>query len=127
MEQNQPSGKTEQLAKEVAEYVNMRIDAFKLNMVENLSSFFSSALGLMLFAILASMALLMFTAAFTYWLGLVIGSMFFAILIVGFVFLVMAFVLFALRHRLIADQMVRMFSRMFFNSNNRYDDDQQKQ
>lgn len=127
MESNEHSGRTEQLAKEVASYVNMRIDAFKLNMVENLSLFFSSALGLMLFAIFASMAMLLFTAAFTYWLGVMIGSMTIAILLVGVLFLIIAFLIFALRHRLIADQMVRMFSRMFFNSDNNTYDDQKKQ
>lgn len=128
MDQERQSNKTQLLANQVAEYVSMRIDAFKLNLVENLSSLCSSALSLLIFGLFASMAMMMFTVAFTYWLGLIIGSMLLAVLVVGLGFLVIAFLLFALRHRLITDRMVRMFSNMFFNSHNSaHDDDSEKQ
>lgn len=121
MEPSQTS-RPEQIAKELASYVNLRIDSLKLNLIENLSHMFSSMLGLLVFVVLVSMSLMLLTVAFTFWLGTVIGSMPWAMIIVALFFMVVAIIVFALRRRLIADSMVRMFSRMFFNSEHRCDE-----
>lgn len=111
----------ESFANELTSYLNMRIDAFKLSMVENLSILVSDGFGILIFILLLSVAVLSFIAAFTVWLAEVIGSPVIALLIVGGAFLIVSIVVFMLRSRLIVNSMVRMFSRMFFEKR---DDDE---
>lgn len=112
----------EQIAKNLATYVGLRIDALKLSIVENLSHIFSSAIGLLIFVLLLFMAVMMLTALLTFWLGLLLGSMAWAIIIMALFYFVAAVVVFAMRQRLIADRMAKMFSQMFFNSEPRGDE-----
>lgn len=111
----------ESFANELTSYLNMRIDAFKLSMVENLSILVSDGFGILIFILLLSVAVLSFIAALTVWLAEVIGSPVIALLIVGGAFLIVSIVVFMLRSRLIVNSMVRMFSRMFFEKR---DDDE---
>ena len=117
--------RVEQLVEQVTGYVNLRIDAFKLAMVENLSTLSGNMLGIVIFLLLALMALLLLTVAATYALGLWIGSMVGAMLIMAALYLIVGLIVLLNRQRLFTDQMVRMFSRMFFERNDNPDDDGQ--
>ncbi|MBQ4278919.1 MAG: phage holin family protein [Rikenellaceae bacterium] len=117
--------RVEQLVEQVTGYVNLRIDAFKLAMVENLSTLSGNMLGIVIFLLLALMALLLLTVAATYALGLWIGSMVGAMLIMAALYLIAGLIVLLNRQRLFTDQMVRMFSRMFFERNDNPDDDGQ--
>lgn len=118
--------RAEQLVDQVTDYVNLRIDAFKLAMVENLSTLSGNMLGVVIFLLLALMALLLLTVAATYALGLWIGSMVGAMLIMAALYLIAGLVVLLNRQRLFTDQMVRMFSRMFFERNDNPEDDGQE-
>ncbi len=104
----------ERIMAEAGEYVNMRINAFKLDMVENLSVVFCNVFGVVMFIILGGTALLGFTGVLVYLLGMLIGSVLWAVVIASGVLTIAALLLYFNRQRLFADQMVRMFSRMFF-------------
>ncbi len=119
--ENQPN-RVESLIQELISYLNLRWDAFKLNMVENLSLLFGNMTAILIAAMLAGMAFLLFTTALVWWLGTVMGSFLLAIVVVGACYLIAAWIVFLLRDRLITDRMVRMFSQMFFNPRNKYDE-----
>ena len=120
------SGKGEQIVKELKTYVNLKIDAFKLTAVEQLSLLFSRGLSVVVAILMIGMALLMFTVAVTLLLGEWIGSVLWAVVIMGLLFTLCGLMLFARREHLFSDSMVRMFSRMFFSErfeNNEKDDE----
>ncbi len=114
MENPQEKDNVRRIADDVASYVNLKIDALKLDTVENLSVAFSNAFGVVMFIILGGMGLLFFTGVLTYLLGLLIGSMIWAVVIMGAIFSIAAVVVLVNRQKMFADSMVRMFGRMFF-------------
>ncbi len=111
----------DRLTSEVTDYVNLKVDAFKLSVVENLSVILSSTFGVMVVALLMLMAVLFFAAAITVLLSMLIGSLLWALIIMGAVLLIAAGVVYALRDRLIINSLIRMFSRMFFASDNKFE------
>ncbi len=104
----------EKIAGDVASYAGMRLDAAKLSVAENLSVLFGHGLGILLLLALGSMALMLFTVALVYWLGIVLGSFLIAIVLMGGVYLLLGMVLYLLRYKLFADRLAAMFCRMFF-------------
>ena len=126
MEQDYQPNRAERLIQELISYLNLRLDAFRLNMVENLSLLFSNMTAVLIAVLLAGMTFLLFTVALVWWLGTVLGSFLLSAILVGVLYLAAAWIVFLLRDRLVTDRMVRMFSRMFFNPRSRYDDGDQK-
>lgn len=126
MEQDGRPNRAERLIQELISYLNLRLDAFKLNMVENFSLLFSNMTAVFIAVLLAGMAFLLFTAALVWWLGTVLGSLLLSTVLVGVCYLAAAWVVFLLRDRLIVDRMVRMFSQMFFNPRHKCDDGDSK-
>ncbi len=114
-EEKQPN-RLEQTARELYDYVNIRTDQIKLGLVENLSNFFSVMFGLIIFTILMSVTLFFAAAAVTFWLGGAIGSFPLAMVLMGSLFLIGAIVVFALRKKLIANQVVGILSKIFFDN-----------
>lgn len=123
MSKNQDK-QTSLISDEVKEYVSLRIQSLKLTAVENLSSFTSKSFGVFVFVLLLSIAVVLLTFGFTLWLGDLLESHALAFAIVGGVYLVASLVVFALRDRLIANSMVRMFSKMFFSNHKNASDDE---
>ncbi len=123
MSKNQDK-QTSLISDEVKEYVSLRIQSLKLTAVENLSSFTSKSFGVFVFVLLLSIAVVLLTFGFTLWLGDLLESHALAFAIVGGVYLVASLVVFALRDRLIANSMVRMFSKMFFSNYKNAADDE---
>ena len=83
--------KTDQITQQISEYVNLRADAFKLKMAEDLSTTLSM------------------------WLAMLIGSLTWALVIMGALLLIASAVVFVRRDRLITDALVAMFCRKFFS------------
>jgi hypothetical protein len=123
MSKNQ-NKQTSLISDEVKEYVSLRIQSLKLTAVENLSSFTSKSFGVFVFVLLLTIAVVLLTFGFTLWLGDLLESHALAFAIVGGVYLVASLVVFALRDRLIANSMVRMFSKMFFSNHKNAADDE---
>lgn len=113
METNQPNT-TDRIVEDLTRYVNLKVDATKLDLVENLSIAFSNAFGIVIFIVLGGMGLMFFTGVLTYLLGLLIGSMLWASVIMGSLFMIAAIVIMSIRQKMFTNPMVRMFSRMFF-------------
>ena len=114
----------EKMAGDVVSYAGMKLDAAKLAAAENLSTLLGDSFGVLLLVAFGSIALMLFTAALIYWLGIVMGSFLLAIILMGCVYLLLGLVLFALRRRLLADRLAAMFCRMFFTKLKGEDDDE---
>ena len=97
------------LSSAVGEYLSMRTDDFKKNIVRSLSVGFSRVLAVLVIILLLLIVLGVFAFAFTVLIGEAIGSMSGAAFIVGGVYLIAALVLIFLRKRLF----VNMFSNLF--------------
>lgn len=99
---------------DVKEYVALRIKAFKLASVEHLSSFTSSAFGILIFVLCITISLLLLTIGLTLWIGFLLGNTALAFAIMGGFFGVISILAYALRNKLINNALVKCFSKMFF-------------
>ena len=97
------------LSSAVGEYLSLRTDDFKKNIVAGLSMGFSRVLAILVITLLLLIVLGVFAFAFIVLLGEEIGSMSGAAFIVGGVYLIAVLVLVLLRKRLF----VNMFSNLF--------------
>ncbi|MDP3437692.1 MAG: hypothetical protein Q8S04_10650 [Bacteroidales bacterium] len=113
-EETGPVGKLENLADSAKEYLDMRLDAIKLKMVESLSVLFSKIVYAALLIISLGIALAFMASAFSWWLGDLLESKAAGTLITGGVFLLIAFILYLRRDKLFINSLVTMFSKMFF-------------
>ena len=115
-------GMPEQIARDAKRYADMRWTALKLDIVEKLSDIFTGLFGMIVFLLLIGMGLLFFTGVLTYLLGAWLGSMLWAMLIMGATFTIAAVVILALRERLFADFTVSAFIKLFFDKNDLHDE-----
>ena len=97
------------LSSSIGEYLNMRTDDFRKNIITSLSVGFSRVLAVLVITLLMFIVLGVFAFAFIVLIGEVIGSLSGAAFIVGGVYLIAAIVLILLRKRLF----INMFSNIF--------------
>ena len=102
----------------------MSLDRFRLSLIDNLSTFVSTLFSVFVLIVLAGIGAMFFAAALTWLLGMLIGSMLAAILIMGGLFVLLALIVYGRRKRLILNQTVRMFSRMMSDLGDKYSDDE---
>lgn len=98
------------------EYVDLRIDTFKLQMVESLSTLFSKGIGFILMVLMVALGAIMFTVALTLLLASWIGSLIWSLVIMGTALCLVAVLIYLRRDTLFGDSMVAMFSKMFFST-----------
>ena len=106
--------KVGRLVDDAKEYVDLRIDSFKLQMVESLSTLFSKGIGFVLMILLVALGLIMFTVALTLLLAQLIGSVIWALVIMGTLLCLVAVLIYLRRDAMFGNSMVAMFSNMFF-------------
>ena len=97
------------LSSAVGEYLSVRTDDFKKNIVTGLSVGFSRMLAVLVISFLLLIVLGIFAYAFILLLGEAVGSMTGAAFIVGGVYLLAVVILFLLRKKLFR----RMFTNLF--------------
>ena len=97
------------LSSAVGEYLTVRTDDFKKNIVTGLSVGFSRMLAVLVISFLLLIVLGIFAYAFILLLGEAVGSMTVAAFIVGGVYLMTVVILFLLRKKLFR----RMFTNLF--------------
>ena len=112
MENNDRPGRIERAALDAKDYAMWSLDRFRLSLIDNLSTFVSTLFSVFVLIVLAGIGAMFFAAALTWLLGMLIGSMLAAILIMGGLFVLLALIVYGRRKRLILNQTVRMFSRM---------------
>lgn len=97
------------LSSAIGEYLSLKTDDFKKNIVEGLSKGFSRVLSILVLMMLLLLVLGIFAFAFVVLIGEAIGSWSGAAFIVGGVYLIVFAVLFFLRKRLF----MKMFTGLF--------------
>lgn len=97
------------LSSAIGEYLSLKTDDFKKNIVEGLSIGFSRVLSILVLMMLLLLVLGIFAFAFVVLIGEAIGSLSGAAFIVGGVYLIVFAVLFFLRKRLF----LKMFTGLF--------------
>lgn len=97
------------LSSAIGEYLSLKTDDFKKNIVEGLSIGFSRVLSILVLMMLLLLILGIFAFAFVVLIGEAIGSLSGAAFIVGGVYLIVFAVLFFLRKRLF----LKMFTGLF--------------
>lgn len=103
----------DQIVEDVKEYISLRSDSLKLNTVANLSTILGGAIALVICLLFCLLALMIFSVAIIQGLNMLIGSLIWAIIIVGVLYVIIGVVVFAKRQAFI-NMMVGVFSRMFF-------------
>ena len=97
------------LSSAIREYLSMRTDDFRRNVIAGLSAGFSRVLAILVISLLLVIVLAVFAFGLIVVLGEAIGSLSGAAFIVGGVYLIVTAVLFFLRKRLF----VNMFTNLF--------------
>lgn len=105
----------EDLGKEAFEYVDLKVDALKLQTARGLSMTLSKFVYLILVLFVAFVILTSLAIAGILWIGELIGSYAGGALLVGGFFLAVLLVLYLLRNRLFRDTFVPMATRIFFD------------
>ena len=125
MENNENSGgateKIIDIKESVKEYLDMRISAVKLQIVEHLSIIMARIVFYVLLFVLFSIALFFIGSTFSLWMGELVGSEAAGALITASIFLAICLIIFFMRKKIFVNSMVGMFSKMFFEQ--RDDDD----
>ena len=113
--ENNDRGRIGQATRDVKDYAALYADRLRLGLIENLSTFFNALFGVVVLIVLLWIAAMFFAVALTWVIGMLIGSMLGAILLMGGLFVVLAAIVYAVRRRLIVDQMARMFGKMVYD------------
>ena len=121
-DEKQPSI-ADRTVQDLKDYASLRADSVRLSLIDNLSTLFNTLFGVAVILALAGIATVFFAVALTWVLGLLIGSVLYAVLIMGALFVVLAAVVYAFRKRLVVNQSVRLLSRMVYDMSKKYADD----
>lgn len=103
-----------QLWDAAVEYIDLRISALKLSIVEGLSVGLGGFLSMLLFVGLAIIGFTLMSMAAVLLLGELIGSYALAAFIMAMVFLTLAVLTLWLGRKFFMDALVRMFHKIFF-------------
>lgn len=123
MEYDNDRNRVEQAVEDLKEYTQLQLERLKLRLLDSFATLFNNIFSAFLLIILASFVLIFLAGAFTLWLGVLINSLPGAMLIMAGVFLVGFFVVFAMRRKLIINQMVRMLGKIMFETENDMDNE----
>ena len=113
-QEDSPINKASEIKDSVKEYLDMRINALKLQLIEYLSLITAKILFYILFFVLLSIALFFLGSTFSLWIGELLNSQAAGALITASIFLICCLIVFMMRRKIFVDSMVGMFSKMFF-------------
>ncbi len=99
------------------DYLDTRIELIKLNVAEKGAQSGASVLAIAIVGTIALFALGCFTIALSIWLGSLVSSMALGFVIVGFIYVVIAVLLFLMRETLLAAPILRALITQLFKSN----------
>ena len=101
----------------IREYLNLRTDDLRKNIIESLSVGFSRVLAVLVIILLLLIVLAIFAFAFIVLLGQAIGSMSGAAFIIGGLYMTGVVILFFLRKRLFLDMFTNLFTGIVGSDN----------
>lgn len=115
-------GRMGQSFRDLKEYAALRVESFRLSLIENLATLFNSLFGIFVLSVLIGIAIIFFAIALTWLLGIAFGSVLLAIVLMGCLFLLLAVIVYLVRGKLIINQSVRLLSRMIDNMSQKHPD-----
>lgn len=104
-----------ELAQEVREYANLRIDEAKLKATRGLSTALGQTLAYLLIFIVLSIVLGLLALALLQWINGLLGAPWGTLIVAG-IFLIVLAVLWVFRGRLFRDLFVKLFIEVFYDS-----------
>lgn len=107
---------------DLKDYASLRADSIRLALIDNLARLFNTLFGVAVLIVLAGIGTVFFAAALTWILGWLIGSMLWALLIMGALFLIASLAVYRNRDRLVVDRSVQMLARMMNDMIKKYSD-----
>jgi hypothetical protein len=111
-----PIDRLENMAGAAKEYLDMRMDALKLQLVENLSRVFSRLISIVLLFFFLGIAVAFSASAFSWWITDFLGSKIYGDLVTCGLFLFLAFLIYIKRKNLFVDSMIKVFISLFFEA-----------
>lgn len=108
----------DRLSGDVREYLNLKIEELKLSIVERLSLFFADALSWLVVIIFLLLSSLCFLVALVVMLSIFMGLLP-ALFLMAFLLLAVAWIFYLLRGNIFANIMVARFYKMFFDDNDK--------
>lgn len=115
-------GRVGQSVRDIKEYAALRVEGFRLSLIENLATLFNSLFAIFVLSVLVGIAIIFFAIALTWLLGLALGSVLLAVILMGGLFLLLALVVYLLRKKLIINPSVRLLSAMVDNMSQKHSD-----
>ena len=107
-------GPLEDIGNSVKDYADNRLDQLKLKTTKRLSSSLAVLFAWVVIVMVVLVAFSFLALALGAWLGEILGSQAYGMLIISGIFLVIALVLFLLRKRIFVNGLVRAFIGLFF-------------
>jgi len=120
----EPIENLETLAGSAKEYIDMRINAFKLKIVENLSLLFSKIIYALLLIVILGISAALIASALSWYLGDLLNSRATGSLITAGIFILLAIIIILKRKKLFINTMVKMFIPIFFEPANKTDQEE---
>lgn len=111
---NNRLGEIQETAKE---YINLRLDEYKLKGVENFSLLSNRILVILVATMLGAVMLQLLGFAFAFLIGELIGSTALGFAIMSVIFGCILAIIYAKRETLFTNRMIRMYMKMFFGNN----------
>lgn len=106
----------EDLIESLKEYLDMRIDATKLGLSENLTKISSRIVSFFLISLLLVLVIGFLALAFSKFLIYIIGSEILGLLLTALTLIIIALVLFFMRNKLFSNSILKMYLKIFFNN-----------
>ncbi len=106
-----------EISETAREYINLRLDEYKLKGVENFSLLSNKILVILISTMLGAVILQLLGFAFAFLIGELIGSTALGFAIMALVFGCILGIIYARRNTLFTNRMVRMYMKMFFGNN----------
>ena len=113
-------GRVGQSVRDIKKYAALRVEGFRLSLIENLATLFNSLFSVL--SVLVGIAIIFFAIALTWLLGLALGSVLLAVILMGGLFLLLALIVYLLRKKLIINPSVRLLSAMVDNMSQKHSD-----
>lgn len=116
--------KYQDFTRKAKDYIKTRYDLLKLELLEKTSRILSVLIMIIISLFLVLGALIYFSFALVSWMETVFGSMIPGFLIIGGVFLIILFLVYIFREKILINPLIRAISKILFEEKESGDDDE---
>jgi len=118
MESNRISDNFSSMTENVRDYVNLKIDYFRILLTEKFAKLASYFLMTVVFFILAMFLILFISFAFVFWYGEEVGPTFVGALIITAFYIIIGLLIYGLRYKLFINPMVKRLAKIIMEEGN---------